>query len=52
MAGLIANLQARHTSHVAGMIYARGIMEMLGAVANRRLQFCTLSTDWHWFLGF
>ncbi|KAL5371347.1 hypothetical protein DPSP01_014324 [Paraphaeosphaeria sporulosa] len=26
-AGLIADLQAGHTAHVAGMVYARGIME-------------------------
>ncbi|KAG9196740.1 hypothetical protein G6514_006692, partial [Epicoccum nigrum] len=50
--GTIADLQAGHTSHVAGMIYARGIMEMAGAVADRRLQFRTSSTDWHRFLGF
>ena len=52
MAGMIADLQAGHTSHVAGMIYARGIMEMAGAVADRRLQFRMSSTDWHRFLGF
>jgi hypothetical protein len=45
-------MQAGHTVHVAGIIYARGIMEQAGAVADRRQQFWTLSTDWHRFLGF
>src|SRR5205814_10318408 len=31
----IADEQAGHTSHIAGMIYARGIMEQAGAVADR-----------------
>ncbi|KAK7178083.1 hypothetical protein PSPO01_15863 [Paraphaeosphaeria sporulosa] len=51
-AGLIADLQAGHTAHVAGMVYARGIMEQAGAVADRRQQFRASSTDWHRFLGF
>ena len=38
--------------HIAGMIYARGVMEQAGAVADRRQQFRTSSTDWHQFLGF
>jgi superfamily II DNA helicase RecQ len=45
-------MQAGHTVHVAGMIYARGIMEQAGVVADRRQQFRTSSTDWHRFLGF
>jgi hypothetical protein len=45
-------MQAGHTVHVAGMIYARGIIEQAGAVADRRQQFQTSSTDWHRFLGF
>ncbi|KAF7444189.1 telomere-linked helicase 1 [Pyrenophora tritici-repentis] len=48
----IANEQAGHTSHVAGLVYARGIMEQSGAVADRRQQFRASSTDWHRFLGF
>lgn len=52
MAGLVADLQAGHTAHVAGLIYARGIMEQAGAVADRRRQFRMSSTDWHRFLGF
>jgi hypothetical protein len=48
----IADEQAGHTSHVAGLVYARGIMEQAGAVANKRQQFRASSTDWHRFLGF
>lgn len=48
----IADEQAGHTAHVAGMIYARGIMEQAGAVADKRQQFRASSTDWHRFLGF
>lgn len=44
--------QAGHTAHVAGMVYARGIMELAGATADRRQLFRTSSTDWHRFLGF
>jgi peptide subunit release factor RF-3 len=43
----IADMQAGHTVHVARIIYARGIIEQAGAVADRRQQFRTLSTDWH-----
>jgi superfamily II DNA helicase RecQ len=45
-------MQAGHTVHIAGIIYARGIIEQAGAVADRRQQFRTSSTDWHRFLGF
>jgi superfamily II DNA helicase RecQ len=48
----IADEQAGHTSYVAGLVYARGIMEQAGAVADRRQQFRASSTDWHRFLGF
>jgi hypothetical protein len=34
------------------LIYARGIIEQAGAVANKRQQFRASSSDWHWFLGF
>jgi len=34
------------------MIYARGIIEQAGAVADKRQQFRISSTDWHRFLGF
>jgi hypothetical protein len=32
----VADMQAGHTVHIAGMIYARGIMEQAGAVADKR----------------
>jgi RecQ family ATP-dependent DNA helicase len=50
--GKIADEQAGHTAHVAGMIYARGIMEMTGVVASKRQQFRQSSISWHRFLGF
>jgi RecQ family ATP-dependent DNA helicase len=52
IAASIADEQAGHTAHVAGLIYARGIMEQAGAVADKRQQFRASSTDWHRFLGF
>lgn len=51
-AAAIADEQAGHTSHIAGLIYARGIMEQAGAVADKRQRFRMSSTDWHRFLGF
>ena len=48
----IADEQAGHTSHVAGMIYARGIMERSGEVASKRQRFREASESWHEFLGF
>ncbi|GFF64166.1 DEAD/DEAH box helicase, putative [Aspergillus udagawae] len=50
--GHIADLQAAHSSHVAGMVYARGIQEQAGSTAHRREMFWLSSTDWHQFLGF
>ena len=50
--GHIADLQAAHSSHVAGMVYGRGIMEQPGTTAHRREMFRLSSTDWHRFLGF
>ena len=47
MAGIVADWQAGHTPHVAGMIYARGLMEMSGAVAEKRMQYRMSSMDWH-----
>jgi hypothetical protein len=49
---LIADEQAGHTAHIAGLIYARGIIEQARAVADKRQQFQALSSDWHQFLGF
>jgi hypothetical protein len=51
-AALIADEQSGHTSHIAGLVYARGIMEMAGVVAEKRQQFRISSIDWHQFLGF
>jgi RecQ family ATP-dependent DNA helicase len=41
------DLQAGHGTHVAGMIYARGIYEALGVVASMRAQFRQESQKWH-----
>jgi hypothetical protein len=49
---LIADEQAGHTAHIAGMIYARGIMEQAGVVAEKRQQFRASGMEWHRFLGF
>jgi hypothetical protein len=48
----IANEQAGHTLHVAGLVYAREIMKQAGTVADKRQQFQASSTGWHQFLGF
>lgn len=48
----ILDEQAGHSSHVAGMIYARGIMELSGEVASKRYKFRASSQAWHQFLGF
>jgi hypothetical protein len=52
IAAIIQDEQCGHTAHVAGMVYARGIMEQAGVMADRRQLFRNLSTDWHRFLGF
>ncbi|KAK4982330.1 hypothetical protein LTR50_007766 [Elasticomyces elasticus] len=52
VAPAIADEQAGHTSHIAGMIYARAIMEQAGVVADKRQRFRASSTDWHRFLCF
>ena len=39
-------------SQVAGMVYARGIMELSGVVASKRQRFRKASIEWHRFLGF
>ena len=49
---VIANIQARHIMHIAGIVYAQGIIEQVGAIANKQQQFCMLSIDQHQFLGF
>ncbi|KAK5011066.1 hypothetical protein LTR28_005961 [Elasticomyces elasticus] len=52
VAAAIADEQAGNTAHIAGMIYARAIMEQAGAVADKRHRFRASSTDWHRFLCF
>jgi superfamily II DNA helicase RecQ len=49
---MTADEQAGHTSHVAGMVYARGIMERDGEVTSKRERFRRSSVIWHHFLGF
>jgi RecQ family ATP-dependent DNA helicase len=48
----IIDKQAGHTSHIAGMIYARLMQEMKGSVASVREGFRTASRIWHMWLGF
>jgi superfamily II DNA helicase RecQ len=47
----IEDLQAAHGSYMAGLVYARGMFEMHGAVASRRQQFRESSIDWHRFFA-
>jgi superfamily II DNA helicase RecQ len=48
----IADEQASHTLHVAGLVYTQGIMQQAGAVADKQQQFRASSTNCHRFLGF
>jgi superfamily II DNA helicase RecQ len=48
----ILDLQAGHGSHVAGMIYARAILEAPGEVASIRQQYRHASEAWHRLLQF
>ncbi|KAL4981251.1 hypothetical protein BDW68DRAFT_193068 [Aspergillus falconensis] len=50
--GDIADEQAGHTPHVAGMIYGWESTKFAGSMTARRLQFQASSMDWHQFLGF
>ncbi|KAF7184871.1 hypothetical protein CNMCM7691_007514 [Aspergillus felis] len=50
--GHIADLQAAHSSHVAGMVYGWGIQEQAGSTTHRWEMFRLSSTDWHQFLVF
>ena len=50
--GYIADLQAAHSLHVAGMVYRQGIMEQAETTAHRQRMFRLSSTDWYRFLGF
>ena len=46
------DLQAGHGSHVAGMIYARELMEGDNSIISRREKFRRVSHAWHCWLGF
>jgi hypothetical protein len=46
------DLQAGHGSHVAGMIYAREIIEGSDTIIGRRERFREVSQAWHRFLEF
>ncbi len=46
------DLQAGHSSHVAGMAYARQLHEAPGTLSFRQMMFRNISQDWHQFLGF
>ncbi|BCR87440.1 uncharacterized protein ACHE_40003A [Aspergillus chevalieri] len=48
----MTDLQAGHSSHVAGMVYGRQLMEQAGTTSHRRAMFRQSSVDWHQFLGF
>ncbi|KAK3613862.1 hypothetical protein LTR56_027628 [Elasticomyces elasticus] len=48
----IIDQQAGHTSHIAGMIYARLVGELQGSVADVRQGFRKASEMWHTWLGF
>ncbi|QGA22350.1 hypothetical protein EYB26_010066 [Talaromyces marneffei] len=48
----VIDIQAGHGSHVAGMIYARGVEEAPGTMAAMKAQFRQASERWHRFLGF
>ena len=48
----IEDMQAGHGTHVAGIVYARGIREQDGVVESMRQKFRTASENWHGFLGF
>ena len=48
----IADLQAGHSTHVAGMIYARELQQGTLGTAAKRDGFRAVSRLWHRFLGF
>jgi superfamily II DNA helicase RecQ len=45
------DLQSGHTTHIAGMIYARELVENRDAVVGRREKFREVSEGWHRFLN-
>jgi hypothetical protein len=46
------DLQAAHTSRIAGNYYARDLREGPGHVASLRAEYCLLSRNWHTSIGF
>ena len=50
--GHIADLQTVYLSHMAEIVYGRGIMEQAETTAHRQRIFRLSSTDWYRFLGF
>ncbi|KAL4788742.1 hypothetical protein BDV19DRAFT_395831 [Aspergillus venezuelensis] len=50
--GSIADEQAGHSPHVAGIIYGHKITKFASSTTTRQLKFWASSTNWHWFLGF
>lgn len=50
--GHIADLQAAHSSHVAGTVYGREMFEMAGTTRERLKAFREASTAWHSVLGY
>lgn len=48
----MADLQAGHSTHVAGMIYARELQQGTLGTAAKRDGFRAVSRQWHRFLGF
>ncbi|KAL8761278.1 MAG: hypothetical protein Q9194_007711 [Teloschistes cf. exilis] len=48
----IDDMQAGHGTHVAGIVYARGIREQDGVVESMREKFGRASENWHRFWGF
>lgn len=52
VAAFIADLQATHSSSVAGTQYSRMLIENPNSTARHRELFREASQDWHHFLGF
>ena len=46
------DLQAGHSSYIAGIAYARQLYNTPGTIAFRRTIFRNISQDWYYFLGF
>jgi hypothetical protein len=48
----IQDMQAAHTSALAGSVYARGVQDAPGHVAAMQREYRLISREWHSFLGF